>query len=129
MRLRAFCLAFSALLPTLASAACPYDPECLNNPYGAGSRYKSDGLMNPYSEQGSRYSDKSWRNPHATNTPAIYDSQGTYRGKLSSNRFDPDSVSNPYGRYGSRFSPDSLNNRFGAGSRLKSDELYVVPSR
>jgi len=30
-----------------ASAACPYDPECLSNPYGAGSPYKSDGLMNP----------------------------------------------------------------------------------
>src|SRR5262245_47603169 len=26
-----------------------YDPNSLANPYGAGSRYRADGLMNPYS--------------------------------------------------------------------------------
>jgi hypothetical protein len=83
-----------------ARAVCPYDPECLNNPYGAGSPYKSDGLMNPYSEYGSPYSNKSWRNPYATDAPRIYDSQGNYRGKLSTNPYDADSISNPYGRYG-----------------------------
>jgi hypothetical protein len=27
-----------------AVAVCPYDPNCLSNPYGAGSPYKPDGL-------------------------------------------------------------------------------------
>jgi hypothetical protein len=30
-----------AALPALANAACPYDPNCLTNPYGAGSPYSS----------------------------------------------------------------------------------------
>ena len=33
-----------------AHAACPYNSNCLNNPYGAGSPYKADGLINPYSQ-------------------------------------------------------------------------------
>ena len=53
--------------------------------------------------------------------PSLYDSSGNYRGKLSSNPYDPDSVSNPYGRYGSEYSPDSINNPYGAGSPYRSD--------
>jgi len=45
----------------------------------------------------------------------------TFRGKLSSNKYDPDSVSNPYGRYGSKYSADSINNPYGAGSKYKND--------
>lgn len=45
--------------------------------------------------------------------PIIIAPDGTYLGKLSSNRYDPDSVSNPYGRYGSPYSPDSINNPYG----------------
>ena len=86
--------------PYSSFAVCPYDLNCLDNPYGAGSPYKSDGLMNPYSQYGSPYSNKSWRNPYATDAPKIYDGQGNYRGKLSTNPYDPDSISNPYGRYG-----------------------------
>jgi hypothetical protein len=52
------------------------------------------------------------------NSPALYDMNGTYRGRLNVNRYDPDSISNPYGRYGNSYSPESLNNRFGAGSRF-----------
>jgi hypothetical protein len=110
-----------------ALAMCPYDYNCLNNPYGAGSPYKSDGLMNPYSPYGSPYSNKSWTNPYATNAPIIVDQNGNYRGRLSTNRYDPDSVSNPYGRYGSRYSSDSINNAYGAGNPYSSDELYVIP--
>lgn len=105
-----------------------YDPNSLSNPYGAGSPYKTDGLMNPYSQQGSRYSNDSWTNPYATNAPKIY-SGGTYRGELSKNRFAPDSTSNPYGQYGSRFSPDSINNPYGAGSRYSTQPIYVRPGR
>ena len=103
-----------------------YDTNSLSNPYGAGSRYKVDGLMNQYSQYGSRYSNESWRYPSATNPPKIY-SDGKYLGELSSNRFAPDSVSNPYGRYGSKYSPDSINNPYGAGSRYSTQPIYVYP--
>jgi hypothetical protein len=51
----------------------------------------------------------------------LYDQQGTYRGNLSTNQYDPDSVSNPCGRFGNPYSPDSLNNQFGAGNPYRSD--------
>ena len=106
-----------------------YDMDSLANPYGAGSPYKVDGLMNPYSRNGSRYSNTSWRNPYATDAPKLYDSRGVYRGKLSSNPYDPDSTSNPYGRYGSKYSPDSINNPYGAGNPYANRPIYVFPSR
>ncbi len=114
---------------TLPFGANRYDPDSLANPYGAGSPYKSDGLMNPYSQYGSPYSSKSWRNSYATDTPQLYDSDGNYRGKLSSNPYDADSVSNPYGRYGSPYSPDSIRNPYGAGNPYLNSPIYVVPSR
>jgi hypothetical protein len=80
-----------------------YDPNSVQNPYGAGSPYKADGLMNPYSEYGSKYSDKSWNNPYATDPPKLYDSQGNYRGTLSNNPYDPDSIFNPYSPYASEY--------------------------
>lgn len=42
--------------------------------------------------------------------PAIYDQNGGYHGRLSSNPYMPDSTANPYGQYGNPYSPDSLNN-------------------
>lgn len=113
----------------LTFAACPYGHNCLSNPYGAGSPYKADGLMNPYSPYGSPYSNKSWTNPYATDAPRLYDAQGNFRGRLSTNPYDPDSTSNPYGRYGSPHSPDSINNPYGAGNPYNPNPLYVVPSR
>lgn len=106
---------------------CPYGQDCLDNPYGAGSPYKSDGLMNPYSQYGSPYSNRSWTNPYATDAPKLYDQQGNYRGKLSTNPYDPDSIANPYGRYGNPYSADSLNNPYGAGNPYSNQEIYVVP--
>lgn len=121
------CVALGIGLASSASAQnCPFDPRCLNNPYGAGSPHKADGLMNPYSRYGSPYSNDSHTNPYATNAPRLYDQQGNYRGRLSANPYDPDSTSNPFGRYGSRYSPDSVNNPFGAGSPF-SPPLRVVP--
>lgn len=112
-----------------ALADCPYDPDCLSNPYGAGSTYKADGLMNPYSPYGSPYSNKSWTNPHATDAPKLYDDQGKYLGRLSRNPYDPDSTSNPYGRFGSPYSPDSIHNPFGAGNPFSGRKVYVVPQK
>lgn len=117
------------LVSDSAFAICPYDIDCLDNPYGAGSPYKSDGLMNPYSQYGSQYSNQSWTNPYATDAPKLYDSQGNYRGRLSTNQYDPDSISNPYGRYGSQYSSYSINNPYGAGSPYFNDPIYVVPSQ
>lgn len=116
-----------AVLATGANAACPYDPQCLDNPYGAGSPYKVDGIKNPYSEYGSPYSDKSVNNPYATDAPKLFTEDGQYRGRLTSNPYDPESVSNPHGQYGNRFSPESLNNPFGAGNPFNSGPIFVVP--
>lgn len=104
-----------------------YSPNSLANPYGAGSPYRADGLMNPYSQYGSPYSNQSWRNPYATDAPKLYDSQGNYRGRLSSNPYDSDSTSNPYGRYGSPYSTESINNPYGAGNPYSTQPIYVVP--
>lgn len=105
----------------------PYSPDSLSNPWGAGSRYKADGLMNRYSPYGSRYSNRSWRNPYSTQTPRLYGADGTYHGRLSTNRYHKDSTSNPFGRFGSPYSPDSINNKFGAGNPYSTDPIYVYP--
>ncbi|SLM46470.1 conserved protein of unknown function [Nitrospira japonica] len=57
----------------------------------------------------------------ATDAPRLYDREGHYRGKLSTNTLDPDSINNPLGRYGSPLSPDSLNNPLGPGNALNPD--------
>lgn len=100
-----------------------YDPNSLSN-QGAGSRYKTDGLMNPYSRQGSPYSNESWRNPYATNPPRLNNG-----GELSANRYRENSTSNPYGRFGSPYSPDSLSNPYGAGNPYSTRPMYVWPRR
>ena len=112
----------------LGQVVCPYDSRCIDNAYGAGSPYKSDGLMNPNSEYGNKYSNKSWTNPNATDAPKIYDQQGNYRGRLSNNPNDPDSISNPNGRYGNKYSPDSIRNQYGAGAP-HTGTLTVVPQK
>ena len=100
----------------------PYNPDSTANEYGQhGSALSGSSIHNPYGRYGSRYSNDSATNPYATNAPKLYDENGNYRGKLSSNKYDPDSVSNPYGKYGSEYSSDSINNPYGAGSRYKSD--------
>jgi hypothetical protein len=104
----------------------PYSSQSLANPFGAGSPYKTDGLMNPFSKYGSKFSPYSWNNPYATEAPKLYEN-GQYRGRLSTNKYDPDSTSNPYSRYGSRFSPDSINNPYGAGSPYRTQPIYVWP--
>ena len=126
--LSATMMVFTLLTATTAFAqVCPYDPRCINNPYGAGSPYSPDSINNPYGQYGSPYSNKSANNPYATDAPKLYDSEGNYRGRLSSNPYDPDSTANPYGRYGSPYSPDSINNPYGAGNPFDPSPIYVVP--
>lgn len=90
-----------------------FDPNSISNPFGQfGSSFSSQSIANPYSTYGSPYSSQSVTNPYATDTPKIYGQDGTYLGKLSSNRFDPESVSNPNGQYGSPYSSTSINNPY-----------------
>lgn len=66
---------------------CPYDPRCINNPYGAGSPYSPNSVNNPYGRYGSPYSNDSANNPYATNPPVIYNQQGQEVGRLSANPY------------------------------------------
>jgi hypothetical protein len=130
MRVLKICIVLAIVSSASVSlAACPYDANCLDNPYGAGSPYKADGINNPYSQYGSPYSNKSANNPYATDAPKMYDSDGNYRGKLSTNPYDPDSVANPYGKYGNPYSSESIKNPYGAGNPYSNKKIYVVPSR
>jgi hypothetical protein len=72
----------------------------------------------PYHLYGSPISPYSATNPLATEAPRLYDQEGNYRGKLSTNPLDPDSISNPLGRYGSSLSPDSMNSPLDPGNPL-----------
>ena len=99
-----------------------HNADSTSNPYGTyGSEHSPDSINNPHGRYGSEYSNESPNNPYATNPPKLYDKQGNYRGKLSSNPYDPESVANPYGRYGSEHSPDSINNPYGAGNPYRVD--------
>lgn len=48
MKLEALIAAWLFSFSLTASAACPFDPNCLNNPYGAGSPYSSESINNPF---------------------------------------------------------------------------------
>jgi hypothetical protein len=98
-----------------------FDPNSVANPFGAGNPNSPNSVTNEFGIYGSPFSNQSTTNPHATEAPRLYDQQGNYRGKLSTNPYDPDSTSNPFGRYGNPYSPDSLNNQFGAGNPYRSD--------
>ena len=72
-----------------------YDPNSIANLYGAGSPFSPSSVTNEFGIYGSPFSDQSATNPYATDAPRLYDQEGNYRGKLSTNQYDPDSVSNP----------------------------------
>lgn len=89
------------------------------NPYLPGSTaapsstYDADSPTNPYGTYGSQYAPNGATNPYSTGGLEVYGEDGTYLGRLNSNRYDPESVANPYGRYGSQYSPNSVNNPYG----------------
>ena len=97
------------------------NPDSTSNPYGAGSPYNANSINTPNGTYGSPNSSKSAANPYTSDAPKLYDSQGDYRGKLSTNPYDAESTSNPHGRYGSPYSSESINNPYGAGSPYESD--------
>jgi hypothetical protein len=91
------------------------------NPFGGGNPFNINSVTNQFGPYGSPFSNKSAANPFAADAPRLYDKQGNYRGKLSTNQSDPQSISNPFGQYGSQVSPDSINNPFGAGNPFNAD--------
>ena len=102
-------------------SANEFAPNSTANPFGAGNPYDLNSITNRFGPYGNPYSPTSATNPYATDPPELYDQEGTYRGRLSTNRFDPDSIGNPFGQYGSPYSPDSINNPFGAGNPYAPD--------
>jgi hypothetical protein len=46
---------------------------------------------------------------------------GTFLGKLTSNRYDPDGILNQYGPHGSRYSTESIFNQYGPYGSKYSD--------
>ena len=110
--MQVFLLALLLLLPLTAHAedlgelsANTFNPESTSNPFGAGSPFKSDGLNNPFSPYGSPFGNQSATNPFATDAPRLYDQQGNYRGKLSTNPLDPDSAVTHWDVTGARSHP------------------------
>ncbi len=97
-----------------------YDSESISNKYGQyGSRY-GNTVTNPYSPYGNRYSSTSITNQYTTDAPKIYAEDGTYLGKLSANKYDPESISNPYGPYGSKYGNNLMNPHSAYGSKYSS---------
>ena len=94
------------------------NPNSVFNDIGPYGSLSPTSPRNPIGIYGSLISPYSATNPIATDAPRLYDQQGNYRGKLSTNTLDPDSISNPLGRYGSSISPDSINNPLGAGNSI-----------
>lgn len=92
-----------------------YDPNSVANPYGKyGSTYSPTSVNNSYGKYGSQYGTEGAHNSYGgTNSPVVVSPDGTYLGRLNSNKYDPESVSNSNGRYGSKYSPTSINNSYG----------------
>jgi hypothetical protein len=94
------------------------NPNSIFNDIGPYGNLSPTSPRNPISLYGSPISPYSATNPLAIEAPRLYDPEGNYRGKLSTNPLDPDSISNPLGRYGSSLSPESINNPLGPGNQL-----------
>lgn len=75
------------------------------NPYGGVPISQYDHRVSKYSPDGAL-------NPYTTGGGKIIGADGSYLGKLNSNKYDPESVANPYGQYGSKYSPNSINNPY-----------------
>lgn len=69
----------------------------------------------------SPFSNQSTTHPFAGDAPKPYDRQGTSRGTVSANPYNPDSIGNRFSRYDLPFSPDSFNNAYDAGNLLPHD--------
>jgi hypothetical protein len=99
-------LALVWILAPAPARAQEYDAAYLTtNPYLGQPVPPYDARVSPYSSQGAL-------NPYTRGGGRIYAQDGTYHGRLNSNRYDSESVANPYGRYGSPYSSESINNPY-----------------
>lgn len=65
-----------------------FEADSVLNRYGEhGSPYSGESIWNRYSDYGSRYSSYGVCNRYATDPPVIVDSQGTFYGRLTLNRY------------------------------------------
>lgn len=117
LRRRSARKAWVSMLPRRAIGPPPLSVLCGMGlgEHGTCSPYSSNSVTNEFGVYGNPYSNQSATNPYATDAPRLYDQQGNYRGKLSTNQYDPASVSNPYGRYGNSYSPTRSTIRMGRG--------------
>jgi len=75
-------------------------------------------------------SDSATKNITVTTAPTIAKlylvaEDGTYLGKLTTNKFDSDSIFNEYGTYGSKYSSKSIWNEYGTyGSKYSSKSIW-----
>jgi hypothetical protein len=101
----------SAFVPAASAQTSTY---LTTNKYLGQKVSEHDPRVSTYSPYGAR-------NPYTTSGGRIYANDGTYLGRLNSNRYDTESVSNPYGKYGSRYSATSINNPYSQyGSRYSN---------
>ncbi|MGI6295071.1 MAG: hypothetical protein ACOX3G_03205 [Armatimonadota bacterium] len=97
-----------------------YDSDSISNKYGRYGNPYGNTVTNPYSPYGNRFSSTSISNRYTTDAPKIYAEDGTYLGKLSANKYDPESISNPYGPYGSKYGNNLMNPYSTYGSKYSS---------
>lgn len=88
-------LALLLLIPLTVQAeylgnlsANEFDVNSTANSNGAGNPYSPNSITNEFGIYGSPYSNQSATNAYATDPPQLYDQQGNYRGKLSTNQYD-----------------------------------------
>lgn len=97
----------------LPSSSSPHRPAAAHSTPSPTSVSTSSPYANPLSSVAYGLAPPS--------APRLYDTNGSFRGTLSANRYDPNSTSNPYGRYGSKYSSESINNPYSTvGSRYSS---------
>ena len=97
---------FTAVLIVVGVSICSITAQEASARYPYGNY----GYRNSYSRYNYNYRRS---NPYMLDRATrIYDYRGRYRGKLSSNHYDPESISNPIGRFGNKYSTDSVNNPY-----------------
>ena len=103
MMVKLLIIAFAyALVLSSARAICPYDVNCLNNPYGGRLSSPSDSVASPYGrgQLGAAFEDNPFRGDLTTNPYAP--------------RTEPEGQEN--GRAKARSETESLRNRLGDGA-------------
>lgn len=83
--------------------------------------------ISPYDSRVNAYSPYGAQNKYTSDGGRIYAADGTYLGRLNSNRYDTESVSNPYGIYGSKYSSTSINNPYSTYGSPYSSQSATNP--